>query len=69
LEETVRSLEEKKKGLETQVAELRNKVEMVEKRGVERKALEDKKRKEEVDFLKAQGSHLENFLRQLGGPK
>lgn len=62
-------MDEVKKGLETQVAELRNKVEMVEKRAVERKALEDKKRKEEIDFLKYQGQHLDSFLRQLGGSK
>ena len=29
-------------------------------------ALEDKKRKEEIDFLKYQGQHLDQFLRQLG---
>lgn len=69
LEANVSNLEEVKKGLETQVAELRNKVEMVEKRAVERKALEDKKRKEEIDFLKYQGQHLDSFLRQLGGSK
>jgi dynein light intermediate chain, axonemal len=69
LEGKVTNLEEVKKGLETQVAELRNKVEMVEKRAVERKALEDKKRKEEIDFLKYQGQHLDSFLRQLGGSK
>jgi dynein light intermediate chain len=69
LEETVNELEAAKKALETQVAELRNKVEVIEKRSAERKALEDKKRKEEVAFLKYQGQHLDSFLRQLGGSK
>mmetsp|Transcript_60014 Transcript_60014/g.120434 ORF Transcript_60014/g.120434 Transcript_60014/m.120434 type:complete len:240 (-) Transcript_60014:230-949(-) len=69
LEETVSGLEEAKKALETQVGELRNKVEVVEKRNAERRALEDKKRKEEVAFLKYQGQHLDSFLRQLGGSK
>jgi dynein light intermediate chain len=58
-----------KKSLEIEVAELRNKVEVTEKRAVERKALEDKKRKDELDFLKYQGQHLDSFLRQLGGSK
>lgn len=69
LEKSVEALEEKKKELESQVAELRNKVEITEKRGNERKALEDKKRFEELDFLRYQGQHLDSFLRQLGGGK
>ena len=69
LEKSVEGLEEKKKALESEVAELRNKVEITEKRGNERKALEDKKRKEELDFLRYQGQHLDSFLRQLGGAK
>lgn len=69
LEKSVEALEEKKKALESQVAELRNKVEITEKRGNERKALEDKKRFEELDFLRYQGQHLDSFLRQLGGGK
>merc|ERR1712139_46989 len=54
---------------ENHVLELRNKVEVIEKRENEHKALEDKKRKEEIDFLKYQGQHLDSFLRQLGGNK
>ena len=69
LESSVGALEGKKKALESQVAELRNKVEITEKRGNERKGLEDKKRKEELDFLRYQGQHLDSFLRQLGGAK
>ena len=41
-------------------------VEVIEKRENEHKAVEDKKRKDEVDFLKYQGQHLDAFLRQLG---
>merc|ERR1712070_70129 len=33
------------------------------KREAERKALDEKKRKEEVDFLKYQGQHLDTFLK------
>uniref|UniRef100_A0A7S2CCB2 Uncharacterized protein n=1 Tax=Florenciella parvula TaxID=236787 RepID=A0A7S2CCB2_9STRA len=69
LESEIEGLEAAKKELENQVLELRNKVEVSEKRGNERKTLEDKKRKEEIDFLKYQGQHLDSFLRQLGGGK
>lgn len=69
LEATVGTLEENKSTLETQVAELRNKLEVMDKRSKERKVLEEKKRKEEIDFLKYQGQHLDSFLRQLGGSK
>jgi len=69
LESEIEGLEATKKELENQVLELRNKVEVSEKRGNERKTLEDKKRKEEIDFLKYQGQHLDSFLRQLGGGK
>jgi len=69
LEEQIKALSDQKKDLESKVTELRNKVEIIEKRGHEQKALDDKKRKEELDFLKYQGQHLDSFLRQLGGSK
>merc|ERR1712100_76488 len=62
----IKSLQDTKRDLENQVLELRNKVEVIEKREAERKALDEKKRKEEVDFLKYQGQHLDNFLKTLG---
>lgn len=42
---------------------------MIEKREAERKALEDKKRKEELDFLRYQGQHLDAFMKQVSGSK
>lgn len=69
LEESVAELEKTKASLETTVAELRNKLEVVGKRCSERKALEDKKRKDELEFLKYQSQHLDSFLRQLGSSK
>jgi len=69
LEQQIAELEEQKKEKENHVLELRNRVEVIEKRENEHKALEDKKRKEELDFLKYQGQHLDSFLRQLGGNK
>lgn len=44
-------------------------VEVIEKGESERRAVDDKKRKEEVDFLKYQGQHLDSFLKQIGGNK
>merc|ERR1711918_80053 len=69
LEEGIAALESQNTDLENQVRELRNGVEVIEKRENEHKAVEDKKRKEEIDFLKYQGQHLDSFLRQLGGNK
>ena len=62
----ISELEAENKDLENQVLELRNGVEVIEKRENEHKAVEDKKRKDEIDFLKYQGQHLDAFLRQLG---
>lgn len=42
---------------------------MIEKGESERRSLDDKKRKEDVDFLKYQGQHLDSFLKQIGGSK
>ncbi|CAN0177739.1 unnamed protein product [Ectocarpus fasciculatus] len=69
MEEQIAALEEDKKALELHVSELRNKVEVIEKGESERRAVDDKKRKEEVDFLKYQGQHLDSFLKQIGGSK
>merc|ERR1719230_962089 len=54
LETQIAVYEEQKKERENHVLELRNKVEVIEKRENEHKAPEDKKRKEEIDFLKYQ---------------
>ena len=56
-------------GLENQVLELRNKVEIIEKRATERRQLDDKKQKEEISFLKYQGQNLDQFLRSITGAK
>merc|ERR1719230_1776482 len=60
MEDRIKSLQDTKRDLENQVLELRNKVEVIEKREAERKALDEKKRKEEVDFLKYQVLELRN---------
>jgi dynein light intermediate chain len=63
----IKTLEQRKAELENEVLELRNKVEVIEKRENERRALEEKKRKEEVEFLKYQGQHFDQFLKSIGG--
>jgi dynein light intermediate chain len=44
---------------------LQNKKDATEKRIQERKAIDDGRRKGEIEFLKYQGSHLENFLKSI----
>eukprot|EP00919_Chromeraceae_sp_WS-2016_P046842 GHVR01111141.1.p1 GENE.GHVR01111141.1~~GHVR01111141.1.p1 ORF type:complete len:252 (+),score=67.59 GHVR01111141.1:53-808(+) len=61
----IADVEAKKKELQGRVVELRNKCEAIERRESERAAFEKKKRQEEIDFLKHQGTHLESFLKQL----
>ena len=63
----IAALQESKQALEYKAVELRNRVEMTEKRNAELRGLEDKRRKEEIEFLKYQGQHLDSFLKQIGG--
>jgi dynein light intermediate chain len=67
MEDQTAALQNSKAELENHVLELRNKVEVIEKRESERRALEEKKRKEEVEFLKYQAQHLDTFLKSIGG--
>ncbi|KAI9993979.1 hypothetical protein PInf_016508 [Phytophthora infestans] len=67
LAEQTASLQRDKEESESKVAELTNKLEVIEKRAAERKALQEKKFKEELDFFKYQGQHLDAFLKSAGG--
>lgn len=51
--------------LELEVQELRSELDIIEKREAERKIADEKRRKEELDFLKYQGQHLDSFLKQM----
>eukprot|EP00928_Gymnodinium_smaydae_P044064 TRINITY_DN2941_c0_g2_i1.p1 TRINITY_DN2941_c0_g2~~TRINITY_DN2941_c0_g2_i1.p1 ORF type:complete len:282 (+),score=78.31 TRINITY_DN2941_c0_g2_i1:92-847(+) len=55
--------EEKKRQYEARVVELKNKCEAIERREAERRTIDERKRKEEIDFLKHQQSHLDSFLK------
>mmetsp|Transcript_36382 Transcript_36382/g.114055 ORF Transcript_36382/g.114055 Transcript_36382/m.114055 type:complete len:237 (-) Transcript_36382:231-941(-) len=67
MEKRIDGLKDECRTLENTVAELRNRVEVMEKRAGEQRALEEQKRKEEKDFLQYQGQNLDAFLKQLGG--
>lgn len=69
LEQQVAELEATKAQYELEMYELRSKLEITEKRETERKAADDKRRKEELDFLKYQGQHLDSFLKQMNSSK
>jgi len=69
LEADIANYKETNESLETKVAEMRGKLEMTEKRIAEKRAVEDRKRKEEIEFLKQQGQHLEAFMKSISGSK
>lgn len=69
LEAEVVKMEGEKAAQEHELKELKSKLELIEKRENERKAAEDRRRKEEIDFLKYQGQHLDSFLKQMNNAK
>eukprot|EP00451_Oxyrrhis_marina_P028166 CAMPEP_0204335454 /NCGR_PEP_ID=MMETSP0469-20131031/18776_1 /ASSEMBLY_ACC=CAM_ASM_000384 /TAXON_ID=2969 /ORGANISM="Oxyrrhis marina" /LENGTH=242 /DNA_ID=CAMNT_0051319115 /DNA_START=45 /DNA_END=773 /DNA_ORIENTATION=- len=64
-ENMIADLEAQKKISEARVVELKNECEALERREAERRAIDERKRKEEIDFLKHQSQHLESFLKGL----
>jgi dynein light intermediate chain len=69
LESKIDELEARKIKLENKVIELKSKIEAIENRNKERKEIEQKKRDEEIEFLKYQESHLAKFLKSLTDQK
>jgi len=69
LEEKAAQMEMEKSNLELELQELRSKFDMMEKRENERRLADEKRRKEELDFLKYQGQHLDSFLKQMNSSK
>ena len=65
LEAVIVECGETKKALELQVAALRNKLDIVERRMAAKRALEDKRRKEEIGYLKHENKHLESFVKNI----
>lgn len=69
LENKIQELEARKTKLENKVIELKSKIDAIENRNKERKEIEQKKRDEEIEFLKYQESHLAKFLKSLTDQK
>ncbi len=63
----IEELEAEKRKNERKLYELRNLYEAIEKRESERRAVEDKRRQKEKDFLRFQAQHLESFLKSTLG--
>jgi len=68
MEARIKQLEAEKKDLERQVQELKAKAEAIEKREGERRALEEKKHAEEVQFLKRTNAQLKKELETYLSP-
>lgn len=69
LDAHVQELEAQKSALELEVYELRSKLDIIEKRENERRNADEKRRKEELDFLKYQGQQLDSFLKSMNNSK
>lgn len=65
MEQRIEELSERKRTLEAQVLALRNKIDMVERRQAERRGLDEKRRQEEIAYLKHQAKHLDLFLKSM----
>ncbi|KAM3132994.1 hypothetical protein pb186bvf_014850 [Paramecium bursaria] len=65
LEDKITALEQKKIKLEEKKIDLMNKKDSLEKKIKERNLIEEQKRKNEIEFLKYQGQHLEAFLKSV----
>lgn len=69
LERKIEELEAKKTKLENKVMELKSKIEAIDKRNKERQEVEQKKRSEELEFLRYQEQHLIKFIKTISEPK
>lgn len=65
LEAQVSELTDKKKNLEGQVSALRAKLDVLERRQAEKRSLDEKRRGEEIAYLRHQAKHMEAFLKSL----
>jgi len=65
IEKEIELLEDECKEMEDEVLKLRNLVEIKEKREVESRIISEKKRKDEIAFLKYQSQNLDKFLKSV----
>lgn len=69
LEKKIEELDAKKTRLQNKVIELESKIDAIDKRNKERKEAEQKKRDQEIEFLKYQETHLSKFLKNINDGK
>ncbi|ORZ34739.1 33 kDa inner dynein arm light chain, axonemal, partial [Catenaria anguillulae PL171] len=69
MEASIKTLEEDKKTLEQQVAELKAKCEAIEKREQERRAMDERKHAEEIAFMKKTNLQLKTQLEGILAPQ
>lgn len=65
LDNRIEEFEARRKAQDFKIVELKAKIDAIEKRNLERKEVEAKKREEEIKFLKYQDSHLSKFLKLM----
>lgn len=65
LESEVAALADRKKDLESQVNALRSKIDVIERKQLEKRQMDDKRRAEELVYLKHNAKHLDMFLKSL----
>ena len=65
-EAEVLAVAEQKKALEAKMLSLRSKLENAERRIAAKRTLDEKRRKEELGYLKHEGKHLEAFVKNMG---
>lgn len=65
LEAEVLAVAEQKKALEAKMLSLRSKLENAERRIAAKRTLDEKRRKEELGYLKHEGKHLEAFVKNM----
>ena len=65
MESEIQSLRNGNTALENEMIALRSKLEVIERANSEARSLDEKKRREEIAFLKHQQQHLEQFLSAL----
>lgn len=61
----IKDLEKQRDVLQEKLNELKTKKENTEKKYAEKRAVDEAKRNQEIDFLKYQAQHLENYLKSL----
>ncbi|KXS09398.1 hypothetical protein M427DRAFT_117355 [Gonapodya prolifera JEL478] len=69
MENKIKSLEDEKRQLDTQVLELKAKCEAIEKRETERRQMEERKHAEEIQFLKKTNVQLKTQLEGILSPQ